>query len=784
MFFYNENIPCVNDYVVVKVKEIKEFGYICELIEYDNAIAYLNIVDVTTEKIKRFNDLKKYLRPNGIEVLEIKEIDDIGNINLNRKYLDEILVKEKMNKFVLYEKIHNYLFNNKKVMDHEKELIMNELKYRNIDFEDFLNKHAILCNLKLKSVNIDEKDNFTFTFKNYDNVYSLKDNFIEIKKKFDIKDISIINSKNGIFNIKTNNKYSNSYFEEIENNIKSIDYSNCITPKVEKVEQDIDVQPLLNIGVIGHVSHGKTTLIQRLTNVDTKKYKKELDTNKTLKLGYTNAYVTRCVCFEDVVYINKKCCNIKGNCDTKLVSIVDCPGHHILMNTMLCGTSIMDTSIIMIASNEICPQPQTIDHVMAVTINNGESNYFENSLVVLNKCDLVTKTEAEKRYNEVKEFVKGSLIEKCNIVPTSAQKNINLNKISEWMYEYVCKKQQTIIENDKKSKALIVRTFDINKPGTFIENISGLVIGSSILEGEIKVGDEIIILPEGIKTKVYELYTDKIRLNRAKKGGLIGVKTDISPKYSEIFIGSFFIKAEDYKEEYLKSDNIEYEFSYLLRKDVITKKIFKEEEYIDINIQGKYIKNCKIIKIDKNEKKIKIVIPYKTYIIDDIKISFLKNNNLIGYGEIIKNKDYEKNKINMELQINFTDSLENFYKQYKIFEKQNMKNIIKLPNPIIKFSNHVTTFYNFIEISNMIDSNYSNLGNYIMNELGLKSMSINETQLILKGKADENKVENILTKYLLENKLCKNCYSYDTFINKIQNCKVVVCRNCDYTVKK
>ena len=786
MFFYNKIKPFVNDYVAIQIKEIKESGCVCQLIEYDNLICYLNINDITTEKIKKIQDLKKHISLNSIEILEIKEIDENDNVFLNRKYLDESSVKTKFNQYQSYNKIYNYVQNQKKIESNIKNDILNELKSENI--ENIINKYDFLSDIFLKQTE-SYTDNFTFVLNDYINVYYLKQHLNEIKKELDIKEITISNSKNGIFSIKTKNQYKTDYLQNIENYLKQKNFFEGIDVDIEINETFDNEQPLLNIGIIGHVSHGKTTLIKRLTNVDTKKYKKELETNKTLKLGYTNAYITKCSCSNKILYLSKKCKNLNNTCDSKLISIVDCPGHNILMNTMLCGTSIMDTSIIMIASNETCPQPQTLDHILAITINNKNENYFDNSLIVLNKCDLISKDDALKKHTEIKEFIKDTIIENSCIIPTSAQKNINLEKVSEWMYKYVSKRDTKTNFDSDFFKSLIVRTFDINKPGTLIDNISGLVLGSSILTGNLKVGDEIIILPEGIKTKVYELYTDKVKLNKAKKGGLIGVKTDISPSYADMFIGSFFIKLSDYKKELHYDYNMQFELNYFIRKDNNYKKVFKEKETIDINIEGKYIKNCKIKTIDKNKKKCIIEIPYKTYRQDKIKISFLKNNNLIGYGthdgihDGIHDETQNKN-LDLDFSINFSETLNDFYYKFEELEKTFMKNIPKLPNPIIKFSNHVSTFYNFIDISNLIDSNHIFLGNYIMNEFGLKSMSINETQLILRGKVDETKIENILVKYLQENKLCNNCYSYDTFVQKIQNCKVITCKKCDYSIKK
>ena len=59
MFYYNELVPDIGDYVIVKIKEVNENGYTCELIEYNNFIGYVHINDISVEKIRKVQDLKK-----------------------------------------------------------------------------------------------------------------------------------------------------------------------------------------------------------------------------------------------------------------------------------------------------------------------------------------------------------------------------------------------------------------------------------------------------------------------------------------------------------------------------------------------------------------------------------------------------------------------------------------------------------------------------------------------------------------------------------------------------
>jgi len=113
-------------------------------------------------------------------------------------------------------------------------------------------------------------------------------------------------------------------------------------------------QATINIGIIGHVAHGKSTLVKAITGIQTVRFKNELERNITIKLGYANSKIFRCKnsncpkpgCYKasssDVK--NEPFCD-QCHYDMKLIkhiSFIDCPGHEILMATMLTGTSIMD----------------------------------------------------------------------------------------------------------------------------------------------------------------------------------------------------------------------------------------------------------------------------------------------------------------------------------------------------------------------------------------------------------------------------------------------------------
>ena len=231
-------------------------------------------------------------------------------------------------------------------------------------------------------------------------------------------------------------------------------------------------QPDISIGLIGHVDHGKTTLTERLSGKWTDTHFEEIKRGITIKLGYANTGFYK--------FKNKKtknndyCASPKGpNGETtellRSASFIDAPGHESLMATMISGAAIMDGAILLVAANEKCPQPQTEEHLMALEIIG-----CKNIVVAQNKIDLVTEKEAVKNQKEIKEFLKGTIAENAPIIPISAQQNININHLISAIEETI----KTPKRDSKKDPLMFVaRSFDVNKPGTEIDNLAGGVLG-------------------------------------------------------------------------------------------------------------------------------------------------------------------------------------------------------------------------------------------------------------------------------------------------------------------
>jgi len=311
----------------------------------------------------------------------------------------------------------------------------------------------------------------------------------------------------------------------------------------------ISRQATINIGTIGHVAHGKSTVVKAISGVQTVRFKNELERNITIKLGYANAKIFQCdnpKCPRPSCFISAsshkedKWPCARSNCNGKFslirhVSFVDCPGHDILMATMLNGAAVMDAALLLIAANETCPQPQTSEHLAAIEIMK-----LKHILILQNKIDLCRESQLREQYDQIIKFIQGTVAEGAPVIPISAQLKLNIDVVC----EYIFKKIPIPVRDFKlEPRLIVIRSFDVNKPGCEVDDLKGGVAGGSILRGVLKIGQEIEVRPgimsrdaetgrvmcKPIRSRIISLFTETNELQFAVPGGLIGVGTKIDP---------------------------------------------------------------------------------------------------------------------------------------------------------------------------------------------------------------------------------------------------------------
>ncbi|XP_064618176.1 eukaryotic translation initiation factor 2 subunit 3, Y-linked [Liolophura sinensis] len=432
-----------------------------------------------------------------------------------------------------------------------------------------------------------------------------------------------------------------------------------LTPLTHDV---ISRQATINIGTIGHVAHGKSTVVKAISGVQTVRFKNELERNITIKLGYANAKIYKCDntscprpdCYKscgsntpDVFPCDRTGCSGRFRL-LRHVSFVDCPGHDILMATMLNGAAVMDAALLLIAGNESCPQPQTSEHLAAIEIMK-----LKHILILQNKIDLVKESQAKEQYDQILKFVQGTVAEGAPIVPISAQLKYNIDVIC----EYIEKKIPVPIRDfSSEPRLIVIRSFDVNKPGSEVEELKGGVAGGSILKGVLRVGQEIEVRPgivsrdqEGklsckpIYSRIVSLFAEQNDLQYAVPGGLIGVGTKIDPTLcrADRMVGQVLGAVGALPDIYT-----ELEISYFLlrrllgvrtegdKKGAKVQKLSKNE-ILMVNI-GSLSTGGRVLAVKADLAKIGLTTPVCTEIGEKIALSrrVEKHWRLIGWGQI------------------------------------------------------------------------------------------------------------------------------------------------------
>ncbi len=393
-------------------------------------------------------------------------------------------------------------------------------------------------------------------------------------------------------------------------------------------------------GVIAH----NTTIIQALTGIWTSSHSEELRRGITIKIGYADMPIYEFSKGEKKVYWSyPEYPGFENPVLRRVISFVDCPGHESLMANMLSGAAVMDGAILVIAANEPVPRPQTKEHAMALEILG-----IKDVVIVQNKVDLVTKDEALKNYEQIKEFLQTTkYYADAPIVPISAIQKLNLEYLVEAIEKFIPTPKRDLT---KPVRMLIIRSFNINYPGVNYKKLKGGVIGGSIIQGKLKVGDELEIVPgylykrgdkmynEPLYTKVLSLSTQYLRLEEATSGGLIGIQTDLDPALTKAdgMVGNVAGKPGTLPEVYNEIRLDINLFTYVVGTDeqVLVKPLIKGEP-LRINI-GSAVALGYITALGKDWAEIKLLRPVAAE--EGWKAALARRFNgqwrLIGVGEV------------------------------------------------------------------------------------------------------------------------------------------------------
>lgn len=387
----------------------------------------------------------------------------------------------------------------------------------------------------------------------------------------------------------------------------------------------------INVGIVGHIDHGKTSLLEKLSGKWASQHSEELKRGISIKLGYADIVV-----YEDSGKYNIE----KKGKAVRHISFVDSPGHEMLMATMLSGAAMIDAAILVVAANEGI-KPQTREHLMAL-----QAKGVKKLIVVQNKIDLVDKEQAKKNYETIKDFLKGKFDE-APVIPASALQSVNIDLIWDILANL------EIPERDEKSDPVFVvaRSFDINRPGTKPKNLHGAVLGGTLKRGKLKVGDEIEIKPgrivkeanqmryEILKTKVTGLFLGSGEVKELSPGGSASIETelDMALAKGDVLGGNVVSTAGNLPEttnalkvKYTLFDEISGLSGSMKVEDV------KPSETLMVSVNTSTTGGA-VKRVSNGEFEINLKVPVVEFKGDIVGLARNINNHwrLIGYGEIV-----------------------------------------------------------------------------------------------------------------------------------------------------
>src|SRR5690554_2159837 len=240
------------------------------------------------------------------------------------------------------------------------------------------------------------------------------------------------------------------------------------------------------IGTAGHVDHGKSTLVKRLTSIDQDRLAEEKHRQMTIDLRYAWLKLP----------------------NEEMVAIIDVPGHRDFIENMLAGVGGIDAVLLVIAADEGV-MPQTREHLAIVDLLG-----IQHGLIVLSKTDLVTDPEWLKLVvQEIREVISNTALADAPILPVSAHSGEGLDDLLAHLAALLSDLPATSANTIPRLS--IDRVFSIEGFGT--------VVTGTLLGGTLRVGDEIEIQPAGLRGRIRGLQSYKQSVEVAQPGSRVAV---------------------------------------------------------------------------------------------------------------------------------------------------------------------------------------------------------------------------------------------------------------------
>jgi len=520
----------------------------------------------------------------------------------------------------------------------------------------------------------------------------------------------------------------------------------------------------VNVGMVGSVSNGKTTLVKCLTGVNTKRNSSEIKSGRTIKLGYANCIVWKCSICGAIKTSGQdqksmECCSFDLEPD-QYISFIDAPGHHSFVHTMIKGTAIIDCAIIVTDARTLELQQQTLEHLVIL-----ETLDVRNVLVVQNKIDLVDKEQLKKNYEMLQQELKGTVAEGAPIIPISAQSNIGIEYVQAYLHK-MCERALKNMRDFKQNVFTVIRSFDINHPDTGVDGLRGGVLGGTVTgQCGYKIGDEIEIRPGYIKgdvarplsTTIVTIFSESKSCKDMARGGLYGVGTKLDPMLTKAdgLVGCLFGKSEELP-PIISTLDIQV---HRMRKCIDGTDMPKIQlgAIYQLIIGSMVVKAAPTKKIESNTYTFKLQKPICTA--NKKCIIYTADAKLMGCGWFGQQDEAKTN--------NSVGQTEKEYLEMFPGTERKEREKLSVPVPILEKESKNVVWANITAFCRVIKREESQVSTYICKELCIQSSSCQTgLRMTWPCKNPAAKLQSVLRKYIAENVCCGQCKGLDTVTQK------------------
>ena len=559
-------------------------------------------------------------------------------------------------------------------------------------------------------------------------------------------------------------------------------------------------QASIIIGCVGHVSHGKSTIVKNISKKSTLRHSSERKKNSSINLGYAN-----CKIYKSINSHNYYCSDTIKNKDDVLikhVSFVDCPGHESYIANMLNGSTLMDYVFLVVDSTDnVVLQKQAEEHITCLLLGD-----MDKITCLQNKIDLISHENCKENMHKIKNELKDKFDLNIDIIPISAQFDINMNIIKHKILQY-----NENISNKINSKVLlpIVRSFDINNPGTNPLEIKGGIIGGSLINGYLRKDNLVEIRPgiydnknnicKPIIAKIINIKSGDNNIDIAFPGGLIGIELNIDPYLTKSnklvgqLLGEYNKMPELYKIIKLKIKNLKR----MEKRKIIINEVIKIHSL-------SYFNFGKIIEYNKEKKEITIDLLTPICINNNTFVSvFRSNGSKYTLSHIGKLLDCDPIKVeyeegveliqNEKEEFNIINDIEKYSLEIdsnydKLLENKITNDIVKLklPSSKVKSGTKYTEFYNFKNILETLidisDNDIDELTKYFINYIKQENCgyySIEDYIILFKKKIKNYEINNLIKNFIKSYIKCNICNNYKTSIIREERLDWIKCANCN-----